>query len=47
MLVTIQANVAFKIMLKVIQLPTSLRIQLIHDALKHVWQQIFPTIGEG
>ena len=47
MLVAIQANVAFEIILEAIQLPTSLHIQLIHDTLKNVWQQIFPTKREG
>ena len=47
MLVAIQANVAFEIILEAIQFPTSLRIQLFHDALKNVWQQIFPTKREG
>lgn len=47
MLVAIQANVAFEIILETIQLPTNLHIQLFHDALKNVWQQIFPTKREG
>lgn len=47
MLVAIQPNVAFEIILEAIQLPTSLHIQLVHDTLKNVWQQIFSTKREG
>ena len=45
--VTVQSDVSLKIVLEVFQSAAGLRIQLVHDALKQVWQQIFSTECES
>ncbi len=42
MFIAIQPDVPLQIILEVLQSPTSLRIQFVHDSLKNIGQQIFP-----
>ena len=46
MLVAIQTDMPFKVILEVCQLPASFDIQLVHDSLEHIRQQIFPSKGK-
>ena len=47
MLVPIQTDMPLKVILEIFELPGSLHVEPVHDALKNIRQQIFPSKGEG
>ena len=47
MLIAVQTDMPFKVTLEICRLPASLQIKLVHDWLKDIRQQIFPSKGKG